>query len=198
MAVGAWKERLEENVMLWEDENWGYFYIPLWAFAFLIFSPSDNALLFLFRKEKVISKRGTCGLQPAMGWKHLGIKAGSRGAGFSPGMASFLCRFPLGPFYLLCLVLIHSSASWEPTSSCSWAIRTSPAGSQPRDLATSMPTSVSGYNLVQISVSGYTLVQISRRETEWFKPSLFHQVKVCVVTSQSITGCPGIRCDQVD
>lgn len=52
------------------------------------------------------------------------------------------------------------------------------------------------YNLVQISVSGSTLVHISRRETEWLKPSLFQQVKVCVVTRQSITGClesDGIR-----
>lgn len=53
---GAGEGKGEENVMLWKDENQSCFYIPLWAFSFLIILPNDNASLFLFRKEEVISR----------------------------------------------------------------------------------------------------------------------------------------------
>ena len=86
-----------KNVTLWEEENRGCFYIPLWAFSFLTFLPDDHALRFLFGKEKVTS-RDTCG--------NVGeLKQAQELAGVWPGMTPFLCRFPWSCFCSLCCLL---------------------------------------------------------------------------------------------
>ena len=142
MISVLWGEKYIYIAPLWEDENKGYFYILFWAFSVLIF--------FLFRKEKVISKRDMCELQPEMEEEHLGIEAalGASWVLFRHGFSSvfFLthCVFRLPTVLLpqsLFQLLVHQSLpSWRPTL-------------------------ILQCQCLTLSASGYSLVHTSRRET---------------------------------
>lgn len=183
MAISAW-ERLKKNVMLWDENQVVFIFL---SDLLIFFLPNDNALLFFVQKRKSYFQ-GYLSTIARKGMETAGMKAARELAGFSPGPASAL-QVPSVLLLFAVPSAVRGSASSKPLPV--------PGPSEPPWPEVSVMTQPLQCQRLTISGPGNTLVQISRGEAMNGRAHLFPQVKACI-TSPSISGCPWIRCNQVD